>query len=84
MDPFRKNLRARVLWTLALAVGAWVLTVPPASAYIDGGSASIIFQALIGFAMAAGVAVRVFWSRIRGLFRRQEAEVETTVDADPS
>ena len=40
-------------------------------AYIDPGSGSIIFQAVIGGAMAAGLALATFWRRISSFFRRR-------------
>ena len=39
--------------------------------YIDPGSGSLIFQALIGGVMAAGVGIATFWSRISGFFSRK-------------
>ncbi|MDX1510214.1 MAG: hypothetical protein R3249_02615 [Nitriliruptorales bacterium] len=60
---------ARLRWTLALTFAAWMLFVPAAGAYVDGGSMSVVFQALIAFAAAVGVTLKVFWSRIVGLFR---------------
>jgi hypothetical protein len=42
----------------------------PILAYIDPGSGSIIFQAVIGGIMAAGLAAKVYWRKMRSLFRR--------------
>jgi hypothetical protein len=39
--------------------------------YIDPGSGSLIFQAVIGGLMAAGVGIAAFWSRITGFFQRK-------------
>jgi hypothetical protein len=39
--------------------------------YIDPGSGSLIFQAVIGGLMAAGVGIATFWSRITGFFSRK-------------
>lgn len=64
----------RVRWTLALMVGAWLLVVPAASAYIDAGSTSFIFSAVVAFAMAAGVTVKSFWHRLTGRARSTEAD----------
>lgn len=66
--------RSRVAWTAVLAVGAWLLVVPAASAYVDPGSTSFVFQALIAFAMAAGLTVKTFWRRLKGMFSRGEAD----------
>ena len=41
-------------------------------AYIDPGSGSIIFQAVIGGAMAVGLTTRVYWRKLRGLFQRND------------
>jgi hypothetical protein len=41
-------------------------------AYLDPGSGSIIFQAVVAGAMAVSLTVKIYWRRLRGLFRRQE------------
>ncbi len=43
-----------------------LLTSEPA--YLDPGSGSVLLQLLLAGLIGAGVAVRVFWSRIKGLF----------------
>ena len=40
--------------------------------YIDPGSGSLIFQAVIGGLMAAGVGVAAFWHRITSFFSRKK------------
>jgi hypothetical protein len=40
--------------------------------YIDPGSGSLIFQAVIGGLMAAGVGLAAFWSRISSFFSRKD------------
>lgn len=62
----RQRLGLTTLWTLA----ALLLVVPAANAYIDPGTTSIIFQALIAGLAAAGTAITMFWSRIVSFFRR--------------
>jgi hypothetical protein len=39
-------------------------------AYIDPGSGSIIFQAVVGGVMVVGMTARVYWRKLRGLFQR--------------
>lgn len=63
-----RRLFLTALWTLT----AWMLVVPAASAYIDPGTTSIIFQGIIAGLAAAGTAVTVFWSRIVGFFQRDQ------------
>lgn len=62
---------SRIRWILFLAASLWLMVLPSASAYIDPGSTSMVFQALIAFAMAAGLAVKTFWRRIRSFFTRE-------------
>ena len=62
----RQRLGLTTLWTLA----ALLLVVPAANAYIDPGTTSVIFQALIAGLAAAGTAITMFWSRIVSFFRR--------------
>ena len=50
-----------------------LLVIAPASAYIDPGSGSIIFQAIVGGAMAIGLTVKVFWRRITAFFSRKRS-----------
>ena len=42
------------------------LTVP---AYIDPGTGSLIIQVLIGVLAGAAVAAKIYWTRVKGLFR---------------
>lgn len=39
--------------------------------YLDPGSGSLIFQAMVAAFMAAGVTGRLYWRKVRGFFRRQ-------------
>ena len=41
--------------------------------YIDPGSGSLIFQAVIGGLMAAGVGVAAFWQKITSFFSRKKS-----------
>lgn len=77
--------RARVALTLYLTVGAWLLFVPAAHAYLDPGSTSVIFGALVAGAMGAGMFFKTFWRRITGFFRRDDATASsTTADEQPA
>jgi hypothetical protein len=77
--------RGRVALTLYLTVGAWLLFVPAASAYLDPGSTSVIFGALVAGAMTAGMTLKLFWRRVARLFGRKDDTAEAAgdqVDAD--
>jgi hypothetical protein len=41
-----------------------------AQAYLDAGTGSIIFQALIGGLAGALFALKIFWNQIKGFFKR--------------
>jgi hypothetical protein len=43
----------------------------PVLAYVDPASGSLIFQALIGGAMAVGLTAKIYWRRVRGFFSRR-------------
>jgi hypothetical protein len=43
----------------------------PVLAYVDPASGSLIFQALIGGAMAVGLTAKIYWRRIRRFFTRR-------------
>jgi Na+/proline symporter len=59
-------------WILRVALVVMVgLAVPsPAHAYLDPGTGSMLVSALIGIAAAVGLAVKMFWYRVTGRFRR--------------
>jgi len=67
----------RVILTLLWTLAAWLVVIPGASAYIDPGTTTIFFQAVIAGLAAAGTAVTVFWSRIVGFFRRDTDVTDT-------
>jgi hypothetical protein len=59
-----------------LVAGFTFGVIPVANAYIDPGSGSYIFQVIIGVALGAGVAVKMFWHRITSFFRRDRSSDE--------
>ena len=46
--------------------------------YLDAGSGSMLLQILVGGVAAVGVTARLYWRRIKSVFRggRADAEVE--------
>ncbi len=48
-------------------------------AYLDAGSGSMILQLLVGGFAAAGVAMKMYWKRIKGLFGRGDDDDSSTV-----
>ncbi|MBA2528566.1 MAG: hypothetical protein H0V19_01150 [Euzebyales bacterium] len=67
-------MRARLstaAWVVWLTVCLVLLVMPAASAYIDPSSGSLIFQVVVGAAMAVSLGVKVFWRRIANFFSRK-------------
>ncbi len=58
----RMGSRIYVLCLLCLAFS--FLTIPVANAYVDPGTGSFVFQAIVGGILAVGLAVKMFWRRI--------------------
>jgi hypothetical protein len=68
------DMRSRAFWFAVSLIAFTVLILPTANAYVDPGSGSFVFQALIGGLLAMGVALKVFWGRIVGFFTRRPSE----------
>lgn len=49
-----------------------MIVVAPANAYLDPGSGSIIFQAVIGAALGISLALKVYWRRVVAFFQRKD------------
>jgi hypothetical protein len=56
--------RNRLFLLIVIVIAFNAVMLPSAQAYLDPGSGSYIFQAVIAGALGIGVAVKVFWSRI--------------------
>ena len=60
----------RWMLCLGLVIVIGLSMASPAEAYLDPGTGSMLVSALIGIAAAVGLAVKMFWYRVTGLFRR--------------
>ena len=76
----RRTTRVRL--TLFLALTVWAMVIPTAQAYIDPGSTTVVFQAIVAGIAAAGTGVAMFWSRIKSFFTRGGSDEAT--DANES
>ncbi len=54
-----------VLFSAILFSSISFLTLPNAYGYIDPGTGSVIIQMIIGGLVGVGIAVKVFWFRIK-------------------
>ena len=59
------RLALRVVFVLA----ACLLIAPPAHAYLDPGTGSMLISALIGLFAAVALALKMFWYRLVGWCR---------------
>jgi hypothetical protein len=66
------SIRARIVAVALLVLALSALWLPTANAYVDPGSGSFVFQALIGGILAAGFTLKVFWKRLVGLVGRRD------------
>ena len=48
------------------------LLISKAQAYIDPGTFSIIFQSIIGAIIAGGVAIKIYWHKLKSLFKKKD------------
>jgi uncharacterized membrane protein YccC len=67
---------SRLRTVLALTAALLLGVLAPANAYIDAGSTSVIFSALVAFFASAGMILKMSWRRITGVFRRGDAATE--------
>ena len=66
----------------SLAVAA-LLTAAPAYAYIDPGTGGRLTQLITGGVAGVAVLLRLYWSRIAGVFRRTAAPGASGAPRDP-
>ena len=61
----------------------WVLGYPAqAHAYLDPGTGSMIISAIVGVFATLALAVKTYWYKLVGLFRRKSAEPRGEQPAD--
>lgn len=65
-------LRRNVGTLLVLTVSLWMLFVPAAGAYIDAGSVSVIFQAVVAGIAASWMFLKLNWQRVLNVFRSSD------------
>lgn len=58
-------------WVVYLTMCLSMFMAAPAAAYIDPGSGSLVFQAVVAAAVAVPVALATFWGRITSFFNRR-------------
>ena len=78
----RATMTHRIIVRNAFVWAALLLVVcaEQAHAYIDPGSGSYILQLLLAGLLGAGVAVRIYWKRIKAAILRTPSEKPGEVD----
>lgn len=64
--------RARIL-ALWLFVSL-VMLAPEARAYLDPSTGSMILSAIVGMFATAALAIKTYWYKFKGLFRRRDKQ----------
>lgn len=62
-------LKGAMLMYVAMIIGAAKVR-DPVFAYLDPGTGSIVIQAVVAGFVGALALCRLYWSRLKGLFRR--------------
>lgn len=50
--------------------------------YLDPNSGSILIQLLIAAGLGLGLAIKIFWARIKSLFRGKKQQSESITEED--
>jgi hypothetical protein len=58
---------------IALAAALLLFFVDDASAYLDPGTGSFIFQTIVAMVLGAAFTLKLYWRRLKGLFGRKSA-----------
>ena len=67
---------------LLVAAAALAGFAPPAFAYLDPSTGSMIISAVLGVLATVGLAAKTYWYKLRSVFRRGDAR--RTVGSEPS
>ena len=51
-----------------------MLASPAAFAYLDPSTGSMVISAIVGIFASIALALKTYWYRIKGLFRRKKSE----------
>ena len=60
------------LFIFTVTLWLLLLLTNPVYAYLDPGTGSMLLQAMLAALAAVAVVFRIFWNRIRGLFRSRK------------
>ena len=61
-------------WIPAIFLGVMAIWSPPAHAYLDPGTGSIVLQVILGGIAGVLVAGKLYWSKLKQLVGRDRSE----------
>ena len=70
----RKPHNTRARWLVLLTLLAFS---PAAFAYLDPSTGSMVVSAIVGIFASIALAVKTYWYKIKGWFRRDESKQDT-------
>lgn len=68
--------------TLSAATIALVGFAPPALAYLDPSTGSMILSAIVGVFATVGLAAKTYWYKLKSLFRGKSGDGDTERETD--
>lgn len=71
-----------ILFILALVVG-WVVIPKDASAYIDPGTGSFIFQMLVASILGVVLTIKLWYGAVKAFFRHRLCSGKQPTDVNP-
>ena len=82
-SPIFPSAIRRIAALSGASIGFTVFGITPAYAYLDPGTGSIVLQLLFGGVAGALVIFKLYWHRIKMVFKRQSTDIdlEEKVDA---
>jgi hypothetical protein len=75
----RVRAGSRIYVVAVLCLSFCLLTLPAANAYVDPGTGSFVFQAVVGGILAVALAVKMFWRRIVAFVTRRGSSPDEPV-----
>ena len=76
-----QNNKLFITIVISLVLSTWTL---PVYAYLDPGTGSMLIQGIIGAVAAVGVALKLYWHKIKLMFSGRKAEDDTTSKSQDS
>lgn len=76
--PANPNRPARGYAALTIVAISALGVAPPAWAYLDPGTGSMLISAVVGLVATVGLAVKTYWYKIKALLRKDASSPRST------